>query len=286
MTEKLSCRITQDLILLYTDGVCSQESRQAVEEHLKQCPSCRKYLQEISLPEKIVIQTPEPQCRERVMKNSFRKIRRRWRLSVLAVFMIFPILLLGILGVHEFLGTGVAYTNLDDIVISYRFMWLVEDGRFEEAAEMICFDDYAEIVNRLKEEPGASGTAAEYDWMQEHFGPVAEMTEEAYVAHMQAKFVQAMENCYAAGYGISGLHFADAYHTGSGWSIGIGVREYGPDGLKYSVEYTFSVRAGKVRIVSGTKPKQTERDPIFEALAVSFALPLPDLSDLLLPLPD
>lgn len=39
---KYPCAIIKDLLPLYTDGVCSEESRQAVMEHLKDCACCRK----------------------------------------------------------------------------------------------------------------------------------------------------------------------------------------------------------------------------------------------------
>lgn len=38
---KISCEIVQDLLPLYCDGVCSQDSKQAVEAHLKDCEKCR-----------------------------------------------------------------------------------------------------------------------------------------------------------------------------------------------------------------------------------------------------
>lgn len=38
---KISCEIVQDLLPLYCDGVCSQDSRQAVEAHLENCEKCR-----------------------------------------------------------------------------------------------------------------------------------------------------------------------------------------------------------------------------------------------------
>ncbi len=37
-----SCNIIQDLLPLYLDDACSEESRQLVEEHLTQCAICRK----------------------------------------------------------------------------------------------------------------------------------------------------------------------------------------------------------------------------------------------------
>lgn len=40
--EKLNCDIIQDLIPSYVDEICSDASKLCVEEHLKNCDSCRK----------------------------------------------------------------------------------------------------------------------------------------------------------------------------------------------------------------------------------------------------
>jgi predicted anti-sigma-YlaC factor YlaD len=42
---KMSCEIIKDLLPLYLDGVCSDDSRTAVEEHLAVCEHCRAELQ-------------------------------------------------------------------------------------------------------------------------------------------------------------------------------------------------------------------------------------------------
>ena len=41
------CKIIEDLLPLYHDGVCSEESRQMVEAHLSKCEECRKLLAQI-----------------------------------------------------------------------------------------------------------------------------------------------------------------------------------------------------------------------------------------------
>ena len=38
------CPMIQDLLPLYVDQICSQESRRAVEEHVENCPLCRARL--------------------------------------------------------------------------------------------------------------------------------------------------------------------------------------------------------------------------------------------------
>ena len=39
----LSCDTVMDLISIYKDGLASSDSVRAIEAHLKDCPSCRKY---------------------------------------------------------------------------------------------------------------------------------------------------------------------------------------------------------------------------------------------------
>ena len=38
---KISCRIIEDILPLYADEVCSEESRALVNEHVAQCEKCR-----------------------------------------------------------------------------------------------------------------------------------------------------------------------------------------------------------------------------------------------------
>lgn len=155
---KLSCEIIQDLLPLYVDNACSPDSRKAVEEHLAQCSACSRNLQAIQRPDITDGLTaepgPEPVIRERVMKNGFRKIRRRWQLSVLSVLLLFPLLLVGIMGVHEYLGEGIAFTNLDEIFAARRLMSLIEKQRFGEAAELLDFEHrYQNIQEALSLQP-------------------------------------------------------------------------------------------------------------------------------------
>lgn len=72
------CALIQDLLPLYRDGVCSDESRQAVEYHLKGCPACRAALAAMEA------ETPPPppfgEAGEKQKAASFESIRRHFRL--------------------------------------------------------------------------------------------------------------------------------------------------------------------------------------------------------------
>ncbi len=42
---RISCEVIKDLLPLYHDGVCSDESKAMVEEHLASCDECKSELQ-------------------------------------------------------------------------------------------------------------------------------------------------------------------------------------------------------------------------------------------------
>ena len=49
----ISCKIIEDLLPLYIDGVCSEESKKLVEEHLSECSRCEdmfKQMKSLCLP--------------------------------------------------------------------------------------------------------------------------------------------------------------------------------------------------------------------------------------------
>ena len=75
MTNKhCECGIIQDLLPLYLDHVCSEESRQLVEQHLKNCPACQTAVEQIKkseIDESLKTET------ENVIKRHNQKIKER-----------------------------------------------------------------------------------------------------------------------------------------------------------------------------------------------------------------
>ena len=45
--EKMNCNVIYDLLPVYLDGLCSEESKQIIEEHVKECEMCRKNLEDM-----------------------------------------------------------------------------------------------------------------------------------------------------------------------------------------------------------------------------------------------
>ena len=44
---KIDCEVIRDLLPLYADDACSQESRKMVDEHLAECSACSRQLEQI-----------------------------------------------------------------------------------------------------------------------------------------------------------------------------------------------------------------------------------------------
>lgn len=70
MDQKLDCAIVRDLLPSYVDGLCSDTTNQAVEEHLKDCPGCTEALRRMREPE-TKAESPAPEV------DYLKKVRRR-----------------------------------------------------------------------------------------------------------------------------------------------------------------------------------------------------------------
>lgn len=131
---KINCEMAQDLLPLYEDGVCSETSKAAVEEHLSECESCRNLLKAIpAIPEAELEMEDAPKAKE-----SFQKVRRRWRASLLTVVLALPML---ILCFNQIRGRGICFTNWDDHYVARKFVRHLEKGEFEKAAKLYDFTE-------------------------------------------------------------------------------------------------------------------------------------------------
>lgn len=71
---KISCEIVQDLLPLYHDDVCSNQSRTTVEEHLLECDTCKKYLDSMNSD---FIQTNAEKAAEQAKSDILKGIKKK-----------------------------------------------------------------------------------------------------------------------------------------------------------------------------------------------------------------
>lgn len=90
---KLSCKVIEDVLPMYYDGVCSEETAALVEEHLTQCLGCSNVLAqlqaEIDIPPLSVDDAkPLKELQQSFRKNEFSWIRRGICLTLAALVLI------------------------------------------------------------------------------------------------------------------------------------------------------------------------------------------------------
>lgn len=69
------CKLIQDLLPLYYDGVCSDESREIIEEHLSGCAECSRIFREIREANNVSI--PVAPIHEIQKADSLKKVKRK-----------------------------------------------------------------------------------------------------------------------------------------------------------------------------------------------------------------
>lgn len=76
----MDCNIIKDLIPLYIDGCCSEESKKTVAAHIRNCDGCKKLLADMKTPYDTVSVSKAP--------VTFRKLND-WKASVLQSVLLF-----------------------------------------------------------------------------------------------------------------------------------------------------------------------------------------------------
>lgn len=158
------CEIIRDLILLYIAGECSPASKEIVENHVKSCPDCGKYMKELQGPDvmeqaSVLPEELEQKTKDFQVKKGMRKIKRRWIFSILCVLIVIPVItVIGILSGNQMKGEGVCFSNVDDLQLFKSYIACIQEEDYEKAFEYMDIEGmYDYMVNGLKTE-GETGS--------------------------------------------------------------------------------------------------------------------------------
>ena len=99
---KGKCEVIQDLLPLYYDEVCSEGSRELVEDHLMKCEECQRYLQGLSTDYVEPLAIKEELEKVEPLKKIRKRLNVKYiRISVLSVTIAFIVYLVGMWGYKE-----------------------------------------------------------------------------------------------------------------------------------------------------------------------------------------
>lgn len=91
--NKISCEVIKDIMPIYVDNICSQESRSVIEEHILECEECSLKLQQMQ--ENLNIYSHGITDEKISQKKLFSKVKKKWIVSIiLTVIFLFSIFLL------------------------------------------------------------------------------------------------------------------------------------------------------------------------------------------------
>lgn len=142
------CGIIRDLLPLYIDDVCNEESKQAIENHLTECEECQNYYEAMKSIEGFVKKESD-NSEDMRMKNSLKKIKskinkkiRNIVLCAVAAVFVF------IVGFNLLFNAPVRNVSLDCVSISadvYSLAELAEntsDNAIDSESVAIYLDEY------------------------------------------------------------------------------------------------------------------------------------------------
>lgn len=138
----MNCNIVKDLIPLYIDGCCSEESEKIVKEHIRDCDDCKKLLEDMKSPSNIVTVSESP--------KTFSKLND-WKASVLQsvlLFLSFALITVGVaLEARTPSGIGNGFWALNLVIPATGFMLSLANWYFIRVYKSRkCFSNYSLIA--------------------------------------------------------------------------------------------------------------------------------------------
>lgn len=91
---KLPCKVVEDLLPLYYDGICSEESAALVDAHLKDCPCCSRLLSDLRLELTLPKKKADDIRPLKKLQKSYRKMRLGWWVALLCLLVLIPTILI------------------------------------------------------------------------------------------------------------------------------------------------------------------------------------------------
>ena len=88
---KLSCKVIEDMLPMYYDSICSEESTTLIEEHLKDCPHCNHILLKLRSDMAIPKKAMDDIKPLKKIQKSYKKMRIHWLVAIFAIMLLIPI---------------------------------------------------------------------------------------------------------------------------------------------------------------------------------------------------
>lgn len=205
--KECSCEVIKDLLPLYEDGCCSEETKKLVEAHVKTCNTCRglseTFQQEFL--EETVCKEPEAE----VLKRGYQKIRRRQKRGFLILILAAAAAVLSVPSANQIRKTGRCFTNVREIRTVSGFLDAVENKEYEKAYGYLDIQgNYEHLTDGTyaSKEQGEKLSERGYDWYQNA---------------CRSSFTEQMQMLKAQGLQVEEDSYGSADYVDGQWQIGM-----------------------------------------------------------------
>lgn len=131
---KIDCDIVKDLLPLYVEGLASEKSGMAIEEHMKECEDCKKIYQEMKAPKPQIQYNREPaeSFQKYVKKNKKKLCIKTAVITAMAVLLVVVVRLAAVGGLIAFLAIDSEKAEVqEDTDISHYSRYMGENAEKE-----------------------------------------------------------------------------------------------------------------------------------------------------------
>ena len=126
---KLPCKVIEDMLPMYYDKVCSEESAALVEEHLRSCPHCGQMLADLGAEIDIPEQKVDDVKPLRKIQKSYKKMKLAGLITLLCALILVPCAFL--MGTKK--EPKVEYSKEEAIAYANEFMACLEAKDYAKA---------------------------------------------------------------------------------------------------------------------------------------------------------
>ena len=135
----MKCEVVRDLLPLYIDDLCAEETCKEMKEHMEQCQECREKLEALNIPmEEAIEQEEKKEVSIKPMKKVKKKLRRK---NITIGIIVFVSILL--IGGFSFLG----YNQVNRKGISFEVIY--EFLHFQYVGRKFAKGDLEPLLNNL-----------------------------------------------------------------------------------------------------------------------------------------
>lgn len=206
--EYITCEVVQDLLPLYLDGCCSEQSGKIVEEHLAGCSDCRERsrLFRENLPQAGALEEPDTNK----IRRGVRKINRWKVIGKISLWLTLAIIFVFLPAWNYVRGSGLTYGNLKAAYTAYAFTDALISGNYEKAYDYLAIRyNYEDLLATDLEDAKKRGDKDAFA-EEEGIRKIAENGFEWYDAEARKKFRKNMETleeldemlCFRSGFRI------------------------------------------------------------------------------------